>query len=102
MVILKLLVDAGEPLHGYQIMRRLETNAVGGFTFKEGLIYPTLHRMEKEGLLRSSWEVSAAQRRRKVYSVTEKGRRLLEQELQEWREFSQGVNRLLGLEGASL
>ena len=101
-VILKLLVDAGEPLHGYEIIRRLEACSDGTFQFKEGLIYPALHRMEQEGLLKSAWQETDSQRRRKVYAVTEGGRHQLEQELRRWQDFSQSVNRLLGLEEALL
>jgi PadR family transcriptional regulator PadR len=76
--ILKLLADEEEPLHGYEIIRRLEARSQGYFRFKEGLIYPRLHRMEHDGLLESRWLGERGTRRRKVYAVTEKGRRQLE------------------------
>ena len=98
--ILKLLADEGEPLHGYEIIRRLEARSQGYFCFKEGLIYPTLHRMERDGLLESRWLGESGTRRRKVYTVTDKGRRQLEAELRQWDTFSRQVNQLLGLEGA--
>jgi PadR family transcriptional regulator PadR len=98
--ILKLLVDEDEPLHGYEIIRRLESRSEGYFSFKEGLIYPTLHRMEKAGLLKSRWLGEPGTRRRKVYKVTEQGRRQLEVEMARWQLFSQQVNQLLGLEAA--
>jgi DNA-binding PadR family transcriptional regulator len=98
--ILKLLVDVGEPLHGYEIIRRLEARSQGYFRFKEGLIYPRLHRMEQEELLESRWLGEPGTRRRKVYTVTEKGHRQLEIELEQWRTFSRGVNHVLGLEVA--
>jgi DNA-binding PadR family transcriptional regulator len=98
MVILNLLVEAGEPLHGYEIIRRLEASSQGYFRFKEGLIYPRLHRMEQQGLLESRWEGGRASRRRKVYTVTDKGRRELETDVRGWQDFSQRVNQLLGLE----
>ena len=98
--ILKLLADEAEPLHGYEIIRRLEKRSQGYFAFKEGLIYPTLHRLEQEGLLESRWLGESGTRRRKVYTVTEQGRRQLEAELRQWETFSQQVNHLLGLERA--
>ena len=98
--ILKLLVDEGEPLHGYEIIRRLEARGQGYFSFKEGLIYPRLHRLEQDGLLESQWVGERGTRRRKVYTVTEKGRHQLEVEMQKWQTFSQRMNRLLGLETA--
>jgi PadR family transcriptional regulator PadR len=98
--ILKLLVDVGQPLHGYEIIRRLEARSQGVFQFKEGLIYPRLHRMEREGLLESRWLGEPGTRRRKVYTVTDKGHRQLEVELQQWESFRRGMSLLLGLERA--
>jgi PadR family transcriptional regulator PadR len=96
LAILKLLIDVGEPMHGYQIIRELESRSQGFFQFKEGLIYPRLHEMEKKDLLRSTWEGEPGTRRRKVYAVTEKGRRQLEAEMQQWNAFREGMNLLLG------
>ena len=98
--ILKLLVDEEEPLHGYEIIRRLEARSQGHFRFKEGLIYPRLHRMEQDGLLESRWLGEPGTRRRRVYTVTAKGRRQLEVEMQQWEALRQGMNLLLGLDRA--
>lgn len=98
--ILKLLVDDDEPLHGYEIIRRLEARSQGYFRFKEGLVYPTLHRMEQDGVLESRWLGEPGTRRRKVYVVTDKGRRQFEVEMQRWQIFAQQMNQLLGLETA--
>ena len=77
--ILKLLADDEEPLHGYEIIRRL-------------------HRMERDGLLESRWLGETGTRRRKMYTITEKGRRQLEAELEQWETLRQGMSLLLGLE----
>ena len=98
--ILKLLVDVKAPLHGYEIIQRLEARSEGQFRFKEGLIYPTLHRMENEGLLESRWLGNPGTRRRKVYSVTDKGCRQLQAELAQWETFRHGMGLLLGAEKA--
>lgn len=97
--ILKLLVDVGEPLHGYDIIQRLEVRSDGVFQFKEGLIYPTLHRMEKQNLLVSRWLGEPGSRRRKVYQVTDQGCRQLSAELEQWDQFRRGMTLLLGQEG---
>ncbi len=99
MAILKLLTDVEEPLHGYEIIRRLEARSQGYFRFKEGLIYPRLHRMEQDGLLESRWLGEPGTRRRKVYTVTEKGHHQLETELKEWETFRQGIGLVLGMGG---
>ena len=98
--VLKLLVDAGEPLHGYEIIRRLEARSQGAFRFKEGLIYPRLHQMEQDGLLESRWLGEPGTRRRRVYTVTDRGQRQLKDELRQWEALRQGMSLLLGLEEA--
>jgi DNA-binding PadR family transcriptional regulator len=99
LAILKLLVDAGEPMHGYQIARALEKRSDGTFPFKEGLIYPRLHQMEQAELLRSQWEGEAGGRRRKVYLPTAEGKRRLADELKQWQSFIASMDHLLGLSG---
>lgn len=97
LALLKLLDDVGEPLHGYAIIQRLEARTNGVLQFKEGLIYPTLHRMEQEGLLKSQWVGEPGTRRRKVYTVTDKGHHRLLTELAQWKTFRQGMGLLLDL-----
>jgi DNA-binding PadR family transcriptional regulator len=100
MMVLKVLSDTEEPLHGYEIIRRLEASSRGRFRFREGLIYPRLHQMEQRGLLEARWVGAPNTRRRKVYSVTELGRKQLAVDMGHWQALSQCVNRLLGLEEA--
>lgn len=100
MMVLKVVSDAEEPLHGYEIIKRLEASSRGHFRFREGLIYPRLHQMEQHGLLQARWVGAPNTRRRKVYSVTEQGHRQLEVDLRHWQTLSRCVNRLLGLEEA--
>jgi PadR family transcriptional regulator PadR len=100
LAILKLLVDADQPLHGYRMIQELEARSRGIFQFNEGLIYPRLHRMEHDGLLRSRWEGESGTRRRKVYVVTDKGHRQLEAEMEQWETFRRGMRLLLDLEKA--
>lgn len=95
-VILKLLAGSEEPLHGYQIIRELEKRSDGYFQFKEGLIYPRLHQMERDGLLKSEWQNKPNTRRRKVYQLTEAGHRQLKAQLAEWQKFSATLDKMLG------
>jgi PadR family transcriptional regulator PadR len=97
LAILKLLMDTGEPMHGYQIARALEARSLGSFQFKEGLIYPRLHQMEREGLVRCEWEGKRGSRRRKMYLPTPEGRRRMAEELKQWHAFNVSMDRLLGL-----
>jgi DNA-binding PadR family transcriptional regulator len=100
LAILNLLVDVGEPMHGYRIIQELEARSRGIFAFNEGLIYPRLHQMEHDGLLRSHWEGEPGTRRRKVYAVTDRGHRQLAAEMEQWDTFRRGMRLLLGLEKA--
>ncbi len=99
LAILKLLIDAGAPMHGYQIARDLEGRSQGSFQFKEGLIYPRLHQMEHAGLLRSEWQGEPGSRRRKVYVPTADGRQRLAEELKQWQSFILSMEHMLGLPG---
>ena len=95
-IILNLLAERKQPMYGYEIIQELEARSQGIFHFKEGLIYPRLHELERQGLLRSEWQGEEGTRRRKFYAITDAGCRRLEKELQGWRTLSEQVNRLLG------
>lgn len=99
-ILLNLLAELDRPMYGYEIIQELELRSEGYFRFKEGLIYPRLHELERQGLLRAEWQGQEGSRRRKFYSITEEGRRRLERELQGWRAFTRHVNQLLGVERA--
>ncbi len=77
--------------HGYQIGLDVETESNGLFRFRHGTLYPILHRLEGEGLIRGSWS-KAGGRRRKVYSMTGAGERHLSGETNRVQEI---VSRLM-------
>ena len=89
---LLLLAAVGpEPSHGYAIAERLRARSDGAFDLPEGTLYPALHRQERAGLLASRWsEVNG--RRRRVYRLTVKGERALNERQSEWRIFARAVN----------
>jgi PadR family transcriptional regulator PadR len=87
------VVDA-EPLHGYAIIERLKERSGGTLALPEGTVYPALHRLEEAGYLSSSWS-SETGRRRRVYSLTRRGRRELSGRRHEWRLFSGAMNAVL-------
>ena len=100
-IILNLLVELERPMYGYEIIKELEGRSQGFFQFKEGLIYPRLHEMERQGLLRAEWRGQKGSRRRKFYTITDEGRRQLARDLQDWQSFAEHVNLLLGVELSS-
>lgn len=80
-----------QPMYGYQIVKELEGRSQGYFSFKEGTLYPVLHRLEKEALLRGEWRVLSSGRQRKYYHITEKGLAVMEERRGQWREFYTAV-----------
>jgi PadR family transcriptional regulator, regulatory protein PadR len=80
--------------HGYALVQRLKERSDGVFDLGEGTVYPALHRLEREGLIESSW-TRAAGRRRRVYSLTRAGRDALVERRGEWGSFARGMQALL-------
>jgi PadR family transcriptional regulator PadR len=83
-----------EPAHGYAIVRRLGSRSGGVFRFSEGTVYPALHRLERDRLVRSRW-TAAKGRRRRVYRITSAGREALAVRRLEWASFARAVEAVL-------
>jgi PadR family transcriptional regulator, regulatory protein PadR len=85
--------------HGFEVLRRLEDLGCGALTLKEGTLYPVLYRLEEAGLIRGEWEDDSAGRRgprRRIYRLTEKGKRDLARRREDWTHFVTIVGRILG------
>ena len=93
--LLILRAVAREPLHGYGIALRLHQCSNELLRVEEGSLYPALHRLEQEGLLRSEWQISETNRRARYYSLTARGRRRLAEEQANWERLAEGVARVL-------
>lgn len=83
------------PMYGYQIIRELEKRSQGYFKVGESTIYAALRRLEKEGLVLSSWQQSAQQQKRRCYRLTEKGRQALAEQLTRWQRFCSATTSVL-------
>ena len=81
--------------HGYAIIRRLADESDGRFDLPEGTVYPALHRLEREGLVKSSWD-ERGPRRRRIYAISGRGVRALAASRREWAEFANGMQAVLG------
>jgi len=81
-MILSLLLK-GES-YGYRILQDVMSLSGGEIDWSEALLYPVLHRMEKEGVIRSRWKTAGEKRMRKYYDLTELGRLELEAEKRSW------------------
>lgn len=82
--------------YGYAIVQTVTDRSSGYVELKEGSLYPALHRLERQKLLSSSWGEFEG-RRRKYYSLTAAGRKVLEAKREEWMQFAAGVNGVLGV-----
>lgn len=89
-----LAVVSREPLHGYAVIETLKARSGGELALPEGTVYPALHRLEADGLLSSEWS-AATGRRRRVYSITDRGRRELGANRERWRVFSTTIEAVL-------
>ena len=85
--LLILSVLAVNKMYGYQIMRELEQRSEGYFAMTAALLYPALHQLELDGLLKSEWQDGQGKRKRKYYSITQKGRKALANSQTEWKTF---------------
>jgi PadR family transcriptional regulator, regulatory protein PadR len=83
-----------EAQHGYALVQRLKERSEGVFDLGEGTVYPALHRLERDGLIESTW-TRAAGRRRRVYALTGAGHAALAERKGEWRTFARGMQALL-------
>ena len=86
---------ANEPSHGYRIAQKIKERSKGVLDFKEGTLYPALHKLEAEGMV-ESYESVENGRSRRHYRITKSGRGMLARDRAEWRVLSRAVTTILG------
>jgi len=90
------ILSEGES-YGYAIIQQVRALSRERIEWTEGMLYPVLHRMEKEGLIESEWKVSDSGRRRKYYRISRKGGTALKQEKENWITVHNTLGGLWGL-----
>ena len=93
MLILKTL--ALEAMHGYGVALRIEQISGGVFKVNPGSLLPALSRMERAGHVRSEWRATENNRRAKYYLLTDRGRKALKEETQQWGRQLAAINSIL-------
>jgi len=83
-----------EPLHGYEIGRRIERQSGGALRYTLAALYPLLYRMEHRGWLRAGWETGKNGKRRRCYHLTAQGRRMLKPMRAEWADLFRVLRRV--------
>ncbi len=84
--------------HGYEILQRLRTLSEDALQLKEGSLYPALYRLEKDAQIKAKWESGTSKRpgpRRRIYSITTKGKRTLTKQREEWQTFRSVIGRIM-------
>jgi PadR family transcriptional regulator, regulatory protein PadR len=93
LLILSLL--SRTPMYGYEIAATVHADTDGAFTWREGSLYPSLHKLEKAGLITGMWEEKEKGRKRRYYHISELGRAALAEKQKSWVELCTAVNRIL-------
>jgi transcriptional regulator len=94
LLVLRSLAARGR-LHGYAITNYIQRASDDLLRVEEGSLYPALHRMEQEGLVKGDWGTSEKNRPARFYTLTAAGRRQLAQEQEQWDRLTEGVRRVL-------
>lgn len=93
LLILKTLA-LGE-MHGWGIAQRIQQTSQGVLNINQGSLYPALYRLEEQGWIASSWDVSDNNRQAKYYKLTRAGRKQLAEETANWERMSAAVEMVL-------
>ena len=94
LMVLKTLETLGS-LHGYGIARRIEQTSADRLQINYGTLYPSLLKLEQEGLIESEWGLSENNRKAKFYKLTRAGRRQIEHDTRQWEETAAIMTRFL-------
>ncbi len=92
-IVLRLVAE--RPMYGYEIIKDVNQRTNQAFEWKEGTLYPCLHRLEAAKLVDSEWREATSGKQRKYYRITRKGRAFLRDKVSEWTSFSAAVSALL-------
>lgn len=87
------ILSQGES-YGYAIISRVRELSRGDVTWTDGMLYPVLHRLERQGLIESHWGESDTGRKRKYYQLCQDGKQVLEHEREHWRKVDGMLNQL--------
>jgi PadR family transcriptional regulator, regulatory protein PadR len=98
LLILSLLDT--RPRHGYELSKLIHSRSDGQLTFHIDSLYPLLYRLEERGWIEGKWVEKAGERRRRFYTVTAVGKRVLARQRQTWATFVEAVQRVTGADHA--
>lgn len=94
-IILSILSEGAD--YGYEIIKKVKKYSEGDLEWSEPMLYPVLHRLERNGQIKSTWKVLENGRKRKYYSLTPEGRKLLETKKTEWTKMIAMLSKMWNL-----
>ncbi|MEM9159082.1 MAG: helix-turn-helix transcriptional regulator [Verrucomicrobiota bacterium] len=90
-----LILKRGES-YGYEIIQKVKELSNGELNWTDGMLYPVLHKLEKEKLVKSIWRVADTGRKRKYYKIEKAGLRTLKEEKRQWDAVNGALGNLWG------
>ena len=90
--LLILKVVALEPMHGWAIAQRIRQMSSDVLRVGQSALYPALHKLERQGLVKSAWKTSETNRRARYYSLTGAGRKAVAEESANWERLSAAIS----------
>jgi PadR family transcriptional regulator PadR len=98
--LLLYLINESGRIHGYRLIKEIRHRSEGFFKFREGTVYPALHKLESDGLIQGEWQVQPNGQQRRYYRITAKGKEVLLNRISMWFKFSQAMNLILSPDNA--
>lgn len=92
-ILLKLLSE--RPMYGYEIIKIVNDRTDGAFAWKEGTLYPCLHKLEGQGVIAAEWQDGPLGKPRKYYRLTRKGETMATERVAEWKHFAGAMDAVL-------
>jgi DNA-binding PadR family transcriptional regulator len=99
--LLLSILTKGES-YGYEIIQQVREISGGEIRWSDGMLYPVLHRLERDGLISSKWKESDVGRRRKYYFISTEGRNALKTERQQWMTVHNTLSQLWNIKPATI
>jgi DNA-binding PadR family transcriptional regulator len=93
-LVLAILAEGDS--YGYAILQRVRELSGGQMTWTDGMLYPVLHRLDRQGHIEARWELAENGRRRRYYRITTLGHEQLARERQQWQTVADTLRGILG------
>jgi len=93
LIILSLL--GRRAMYGYEIAATVKKETNGVLEWNAGSLYPSLHKMEKDGMIRGEWEGEPDTRQRKYYHITKAGRSALGEKKESWSQLTTAITQIM-------